>query len=266
MPGDTDKIAKRMDRADAFNWTPEAQLERKLMESLGLRSTKAERKEKKLSKRNKRAYDQAFGEFNSGVDGQSSAEKAMLERSLSLLKGTGPLRDLQNDAMDAAEDPAGRINQAIGRGRQDVHAKFAEGGTPRSIGDAVGQNLARARALTRVGMAGDEAVKAQALKDRIAIAGFGRDRANLAMGQGQIGVDMAAKRRAAADDRNAVTGAAYSNLGGAVLGAGLNYGINAWQNRLSPVKVTAQPMLAPIDITAQRIPTPAPAAPVTGPR
>lgn len=216
----------------------------------GYTQTKSEKK-KAAKRRIKEAYEAANGDFESGVNGPSSAEKDLMERSVSLLRDSGPLRDIQTQAMDAAEDPAARINDVIGRGTTNVHAAFAGAPRPQSIGEATTQNLARSKALTRVAIAGDAAVKQQALKERIAMAGFGRQRAALALGQGQIGVEMGMKRKAAADERDAMLGSAYSNAAGSVIGALGNLGLNAWQNR------QALKGLEDIKVTTPRMPVPA---------
>ena len=196
----------------------------------GYDSSNQERKKKAL-KQIKHASDAGTG-YESGNDGsQSSAERALQERSAALLQTTGPLRDIQNQAMADLEDPASRIDDAIGRGRTDVHAKIAEAGQPRTIGDITGQGLVRAKALSRVTDTADSAMKKRDLQRRIAIAGFGRQRAALALGQGQVGVDLAAKSRQAALDRSIMTGNAYSNAAGSVIGAATNYGVDAWRQR-----------------------------------
>jgi hypothetical protein len=182
----------------------------------------------KRIKRTKRAYEASQGEFNSGLgDNPGSLEKLLLERSLALTGQDAPLRAIQSQAMAAAEDPGARIDNAIGRAQTDVHAAAATAGQPKTMRDIVGSNLVRARGLTRVATAGDAAVKAQALKDRIAMSKFGRGRTALALGQGEVGIDMAQQRKTALNEMDRMRADAYGNAAGAVAG-----GLMSWaQNR-----------------------------------
>jgi hypothetical protein len=128
------------------------------------------------------------------------------------------MRAIQTQAMDSAEAPQNRADQAAGRFTTTVENSLAAAGRPVSLDGIVRSMHARAGARSRATNQAWTAEQQKSLQRRIAMAGFGAQRAALAQGQGEIGVGMGAATRQAADQRDATMSAAYSNALGTVAG------------------------------------------------
>lgn len=221
-----------------------------LARDFGIGSTKAETKAKMSVQNLNNRLEAVFGKYKDGGDGsQPTAEQKMIDRSFALIHGSAPLRGLQRDAMAAASNPWNRINAAIGRGTTDVQAGFQALGRPRTPAEAMEAATGRAKALTRVSIAGKEAIEQQSLKDRIAQSMFLRQNAGAAVAGNQVGTDMGARAQQAALDAQSMRRAGMMNLAGSAAGAVANVAGNWWQNRSSQ-------QLQPIPVTAQRVPYP----------
>ena len=134
--------------------------------------------------------------------------------------------------------------KALLEGQLTADASQTFGGTkPVAADDQAGGSLfdgtmRRAKGLSRVAQAGDQALDTQSLRDRIALVDFG----NGLKGASQSGLGVMAGIESSAADTamqtKAITDAGWGSLVGSVAGAAANYGAGKWGSKTPLSKQT----------------------------
>lgn len=134
-------------------------------------------------------------------------------------------------------DPTSRLLVARGRGNADAMQQmgpnnYYENPLQRTADTPFARVLARSRAVSRIGMMGDNAVYQQQFRDRVGLATIGQQfRANQA-GDLSALARQQAETNAARMRASQTVGAAETNLYGTLGGIALRYGVGAYKNYL----------------------------------
>lgn len=157
----------------------------------------------------------------------TAAELEMMNRALALRKEAQRYRPFEDayikDVMDTSDDRQRLASTASADAAQATRYQYEPGG--KGLLDAA---VTRARGLSRILAAGDQAIEQQALRDRAAIASLGLRRA-AGSAADQSTLAQLAARSAAANLQNAQqVSQAKSNFWGNLAGIGLNYALDKW--------------------------------------
>lgn len=123
-----------------------------------------------------------------------------------------------------AADSTRELAAVQGRGNADTQqAVSAAGGTPFQ------RAMTRTKALSKIAMMGDLAVRGQAFRDRASLVGFGQGlQSGTARTLGEVG-SLYAQSDAAKMRADQTVGAARSNMYGSLAGVAAGWGYDAWK-------------------------------------
>lgn len=143
-------------------------------------------------------------------------------------------------------DPTSRLLVARGRGNADAMQQMGADTYQQTPLERTGNTpfarvMMRSKALSRIGMMGENAVYQQQFRDRVGLATIGQQfRANQAGDLSALSKQQA-ETNAARMRASQTVDAAQMNLYGTLGGIALRYGVGAYQNRTPGVVDTRQP-------------------------